>query len=183
MFFEVKMKRARWIIVVLAVVFVAFLFIAVRHVYSRNGSVQDTSGTEDAYNAAEETLLKYMGVDEEKKDTSNENDDEKIADLASGSRLTQRVTVRDEDEILPYSGTVTKDQDAFYPGTYEITFTTDELLPKAAVKVSESGISNPDTVKALRQAGFRGFLIGENFMKTADPGSALADFIAKMKSK
>ena len=63
------------------------------------------------------------------------------------------------------------------------SFRLAELLPKAAVKVSESGISNPDTVKALRQAGFRGFLIGENFMKTADPGSALADFIAKMKSK
>jgi len=45
------------------------------------------------------------------------------------------------------------------------------------VLVSESGISNPDTVKALRQAGFRGFLIGENFMKTSDPGLALAEFI------
>ena len=55
-----------------------------------------------------------------------------------------------------------------------------ELLPKDAVKVSESGISNPDTVKALRQAGFRGFLIGENFMKTADPGVALHDFITQL---
>ena len=45
------------------------------------------------------------------------------------------------------------------------------------VLVSESGISNPDTVKALRQAGFRGFLIGENFMKTPDPGQALNEFI------
>ena len=49
-----------------------------------------------------------------------------------------------------------------------------------AVKVSESGISNPDTVRALRQAGFRGFLIGENFMKTADPGQALNDFITQL---
>ena len=48
------------------------------------------------------------------------------------------------------------------------------------VLVSESGISNPDTVKALREAGFRGFLIGENFMKTPDPGAALADFIAQL---
>ena len=45
--------------------------------------------------------------------------------------------------------------------------------------VSESSISNPDTVKALREAGFRGFLIGENFMKAPDPGAALADFIAQ----
>ena len=60
------------------------------------------------------------------------------------------------------------------------SFRLAELLPKDAVKVSESGISNPDTVKALRQAGFRGFLIGENFMKTADPGKALAEFISHL---
>ena len=60
------------------------------------------------------------------------------------------------------------------------SFRLAELLPKEAVKVSESGISNPDTVRALRQAGFRGFLIGENFMKTADPGKALNEFIARL---
>ena len=60
------------------------------------------------------------------------------------------------------------------------SFRLAELLPKDAVKVSESGISNPATVKALRQAGFRGFLIGETFMKTADPGQALNDFISKL---
>ena len=65
------------------------------------------------------------------------------------------------------------------------TFVTDvknsfrlaELLPQDACKVSESGISNPDTVAELRQAGFRGFLIGENFMKTENPGEALKQFI------
>ena len=55
-----------------------------------------------------------------------------------------------------------------------------ELLPKDAVKVSESGISNPDTVRALRQAGFRGFLIGENFMKTPDPSLALQQFVSQL---
>ena len=60
------------------------------------------------------------------------------------------------------------------------SFRLAELLPKDAVKVSESGISNPDTVKALRQAGFRGFLIGENFMKTNDPGASLRTFIAQI---
>lgn len=68
------------------------------------------------------------------------------------------------------------------------TFTTDvqnsfrlaALLPKDNVKVSESGISNPDTVKALRIAGFRGFLIGETFMKTSAPGEVLKDFISKL---
>ena len=50
----------------------------------------------------------------------------------------------------------------------------------APVLVSESGISHPETVRALRQAGFRGFLIGENFMKTAEPGLALRDFITHL---
>ena len=62
----------------------------------------------------------------------------------------------------------------------ENSFRLAELLPKEAVKVSESGISNPDTVKALREAGFRGFLIGENFMKTDDPGQALTEFITQL---
>ena len=60
----------------------------------------------------------------------------------------------------------------------ENSFRLVELLPKDAVKVSESGISDPATVRALRSAGFRGFLIGENFMKTPDPGLALREFIS-----
>ena len=45
------------------------------------------------------------------------------------------------------------------------------------VLISESGISNPETVRSLREVGFRGFLIGECFMKEQDPGRALTDFI------
>ncbi len=60
------------------------------------------------------------------------------------------------------------------------SFRLAELLPQDAVKVSESGISHPQTVRQLREAGFRGFLIGENFMKTPDPGQALNDFISQL---
>ena len=60
------------------------------------------------------------------------------------------------------------------------SFRLAERLPKDAVKVSESGISDPATVRALRQAGFRGFLIGETFMKTSDPGQALHNFINQL---
>ena len=62
----------------------------------------------------------------------------------------------------------------------ENSFRLAELLPKDAVKASESGISNPETVKTLRSAGFRGFLIGENFMKTSDPGKSLNEFISQL---
>ena len=54
------------------------------------------------------------------------------------------------------------------------------LLPKDYLLVSESGIGNPQTVRELREAGFRGFLIGETFMKTEDPGAALKEFIAQV---
>lgn len=60
----------------------------------------------------------------------------------------------------------------------ENSFRLAELLPPDIVKVSESGISSPDTIRALRQAGFQGFLIGETFMKTSEPGAALREFIA-----
>ena len=56
-----------------------------------------------------------------------------------------------------------------------------ERLPKDVCKVSESGISNPLTVSNLRKAGYRGFLIGECFMKETDPGNSLNTFIAHLK--
>ena len=62
----------------------------------------------------------------------------------------------------------------------ENSFRLAELLPKDAVKVSESGISSPQTIRELREAGFRGFLIGETFMKTPDPGQALKQFIEQI---
>lgn len=49
--------------------------------------------------------------------------------------------------------------------------------PASPLLVSESGISDPETICRLRAAGFRGFLIGETFMKTANPGETLKEFI------
>jgi len=57
------------------------------------------------------------------------------------------------------------------------SFRLAEKMDTDAVKVSESGISNPETVHQLREAGFRGFLMGECFMKEQDPGLALKQFI------
>lgn len=51
------------------------------------------------------------------------------------------------------------------------------LLPHDRVLVAESGLSRPDTVCRLREAGYRGFLMGEAFMKAARPDVALSQFI------
>lgn len=52
-----------------------------------------------------------------------------------------------------------------------------DAIPNSCVKVSESGISDPKIVKGLKAYGFQGFLIGENFMKTDNPGKACKGFI------
>ena len=57
----------------------------------------------------------------------------------------------------------------------------DQLKGYAPLLVSESGISQAETVKQLRAAGFRGFLIGETFMKTAQPGETLRNFIEALR--
>jgi indole-3-glycerol phosphate synthase len=54
-------------------------------------------------------------------------------------------------------------------------------IPEKYVKISESGIDNPDTINFLRTHGFKGFLIGENFMKQLNPGKACQEFIKKLK--
>lgn len=53
-------------------------------------------------------------------------------------------------------------------------------LPQDSVKVSESGLSDPDTVKQLKALGYHGFLMGEAFMSQPDPGLALNAFIAQL---
>ncbi|MFD2725533.1 indole-3-glycerol phosphate synthase TrpC [Hyunsoonleella rubra] len=52
------------------------------------------------------------------------------------------------------------------------------IIPDEFVKVSESGISNIEAIKELRPYGYQGFLIGENFMKTDNPGESAKNFIS-----
>lgn len=53
-------------------------------------------------------------------------------------------------------------------------------IPDRFLKISESGISDPGTINDLKRAGFQGFLIGENFMKTGDPREAIKAFIGRL---
>jgi len=54
-------------------------------------------------------------------------------------------------------------------------------IPDTVVKVSESGISDPRIITGLKEHGFHGFLIGENFMKTENPGKACQEFIDQIR--
>ncbi|HTI08774.1 MAG TPA: indole-3-glycerol phosphate synthase TrpC [Puia sp.] len=69
------------------------------------------------------------------------------------------------------------------------TFTVDversirlsEQIPAGKITIAESGIHKVDTILQLKNAGFSGFLIGENFMKESDPGAAFGKFVQELK--
>ncbi|MEM7185891.1 MAG: indole-3-glycerol phosphate synthase TrpC [Bacteroidota bacterium] len=68
--------------------------------------------------------------------------------------------------------------------TFEVSIETSKklaaLIPDSLVSVSESGISTIQAIEALRHFGYKGFLIGEHFMKTTDPGESATNFIADL---
>lgn len=83
------------------------------------------------------------------------------------------------DELIDMLGVNNRNLGTFHTDV-ENSFRLADLLPRDIVKVSESGISNPQTIKKLRKEGFRGFLMGEHFMRAADPGAALKEFLLEL---
>lgn len=71
--------------------------------------------------------------------------------------------------------------------TFEVDINISLLLidkiPAEKPAISESGITNVETIVTLRNSGFKGFLIGENFMKADDPTIAFADFVNQLNPK
>ena len=71
------------------------------------------------------------------------------------------------------------------------TFTVDinrsiELSKKISpdkIKIAESGINDIETISIFKKAGYKGFLIGEQFMKHPDPTIAFAEFVQRLKAK
>lgn len=64
----------------------------------------------------------------------------------------------------------------------EISKQLSDFIPTDFVKVSESGISSIEAIKTLQPYGYKGFLIGENFMKTDNAGLSAAQFIKDLNS-
>lgn len=111
-----------------------------------------------------------------------------LATKAHELELEVLLEIHDEKELdyvnenIDMTGVNNRNLGTFHTDV-ENSFRLAEKLPKEMLLVSESGISNPETVKQLRAAGFRGFLIGENFMKTPDPGAALKEFIGGLATE
>lgn len=70
--------------------------------------------------------------------------------------------------------------------TFEVSLNTSKILsekiPIDFIKVSESGISSVQAITELKMFGYQGFLIGENFMKTDNPGESANQFIKELES-
>jgi indole-3-glycerol phosphate synthase len=68
--------------------------------------------------------------------------------------------------------------------TFEVSLDTSvhlsKMIPDHQIKIAESGIRTVEDVLYLRQFGYRGFLIGENFMKTEDPGLTFMRFASEL---
>lgn len=70
--------------------------------------------------------------------------------------------------------------------TFDVSLDTSKslskLIPDEFVKISESGISSIEAIKDLKNYGYQGFLIGENFMKTDNPGKSAKSFINQLEA-
>ncbi len=70
--------------------------------------------------------------------------------------------------------------------TFDVSLATSKELSKCIpddfIKVSESGISSIEAIKELKPYGYKGFLIGENFMKTENAGESAAEFIKNLEA-
>ncbi|MEP7375797.1 MAG: indole-3-glycerol phosphate synthase TrpC [Chitinophagaceae bacterium] len=70
--------------------------------------------------------------------------------------------------------------------TFEVDIKTSleliQKIPSDKPAVAESGISKVETIVTLKKAGFKGFLIGETFMKEPNPGQAFSAFVTELRS-
>jgi indole-3-glycerol phosphate synthase len=71
--------------------------------------------------------------------------------------------------------------------TFEVNIDTSlqliHKIPSDKIAIAESGISNIETILTLRQASYKGFLMGEHFMKEENPAKAFENFVQELKTK
>ncbi|MDB4905192.1 MAG: indole-3-glycerol phosphate synthase [Mucilaginibacter sp.] len=112
---------------------------------------------------------------------------QKLASLAKSLRLNVLLEVHNLEEL---ERSINPNLDAIgvnnrnladFSVSVETSFKLADHIPTEFLKISESAISNPETIKQLKLAGFNGFLIGENFMKQEDPGLAMREFVTWLK--
>ena len=131
------MKNTRkWVIAFLVSVLFISIFVVGSTFYTKSKASGNMDMDDSVRSDAVFTLNGYLGLE----DSNNSSGVEasvtgQNADDGMG-RLTQRVTIVSDGNVLPISGTVTKMQDAFYPGTYVVKFSNKAILTAdATIKV------------------------------------------------
>jgi indole-3-glycerol phosphate synthase len=111
-----------------------------------------------------------------------------FSELAKSLNLEVLLEVHNEEELhksimpsLDMLGVNNRNLKTFEV-SLEISKLLSEKIPDDFVKVSESGISTVEAIKELQPYGYKGFLIGENFMKTDNPGQSAMQFIKTLES-
>ncbi|WP_316810672.1 indole-3-glycerol phosphate synthase TrpC [Pedobacter heparinus] len=111
-----------------------------------------------------------------------------LSEVAKNLGLNVLLEVHNQEEL---DRSICKDLDAIgvnnrnladFTVNIQTSFELVNQIPDEFMKISESAISAVDTIKALKMAGFNGFLIGENFMKTSNPGQAMQHFANQLIS-
>lgn len=112
----------------------------------------------------------------------------RLAGTAKGLGLNVLLEVHNSGEL---ERSICKDIDAIgvnnrnladFSVNIQTSFGLVKQIPDEFMKISESAISEAETIKQLKKAGFNGFLIGENFMKTDNPGAAITEFVDQLIS-
>ena len=113
----------------------------------------------------------------------DKNEIKRFSELAKSLQLDVLLEVHNEEELyksimpsLDMLGVNNRNLKTFEV-SLETSKTLSKLIPDDFVKVSESGISNVAAIQDLKPFGYQGFLIGENFMRTDNPGEAAKGFI------
>ena len=110
-----------------------------------------------------------------------------LAKFAKCLGLEVLMEVHDSDELersidpnLDMIGVNNRNLNTFETNV-EVSHQLYDLIPDEFVKVSESGISDPRVVLELKNCGYNGFLMGENFMKSENPGMACDQFSNELR--
>ncbi|WP_370087745.1 indole-3-glycerol phosphate synthase TrpC [Ekhidna sp.] len=111
---------------------------------------------------------------------------ESLGELAQSLGMEVLLEVHNEDELkrsltdkVNLVGVNNRDLKTFKTDVQNSINLVDKI-PNEFVKVTESGLSNPETVNKLKKLGFEGFLIGETFMQSGRPEKAAKEFIKQL---
>ena len=139
-------KTRKFKIVILVAFLIGCLTTAGAYKYFA-GTSRDDRSTESFQKGFSETLMALL----------NDTSESDSAEVKGVRRLSQKLTVTTKDGVVPVAGTVTKAQDAFYPGTYEIKFSENALLASNAVVQVAMNVKKGDKVYILtgdKDAGY-----------------------------